>query len=248
MKALVLAGGTGSRLGSLTSQTNKCLLDCGGGPVIDLVVSSVAGIRAVTEIVMVVGYRSADVIAHFRAHPPAKPVRFVHQPAQRGLVHAIECARPAVDEDDVLLLLGDEVLVGARLQEFIDDFRANGFHAAVGSVPTSDLARVSKTYTFSYEGRRVRKLVEKPAAALSPRMGTGAVLFSAGALAYTEVTPPHPLRGEKDLVGVLQMMVNDGKQVGWFDVCEEFANINTSSDLLEARALGTPDLRLADVG
>jgi len=35
MKALVLAGGRGKRLGSITESTNKCLLNIGGKPVIE---------------------------------------------------------------------------------------------------------------------------------------------------------------------------------------------------------------------
>lgn len=247
MRALVLAAGKGSRLGPVTSRQNKCLLKCGGRPIIDLVVASAAHIAEITEIVLVVGYRSDDVVRHFREHPAGKPVRFVHQVDQRGLVDAIECARPWVDDDEVLLLLGDEVVVGARYREFIEDFRTNGFYASVGSLPTSDPARVRKTYTFSYDdARRVRRLVEKPTVVLSPRMGTGAVLFSVGALSYAELTDPHPARGEKDLVGVLQAMVDRGRVVSWFDVCDDFANVNTADELLDARVLAEDGARLAE--
>lgn len=236
-------------MGAMTSRQNKCLLACGGRPIVDRVVTSVAHIAEIREIVMVVGYRSEDVIQHFREHPARKPIRFVQQADQRGLVNAIECARPWVDDDDVLMLLGDEVFTGPRFGEFIDDFRRSGFYASLGSLPTRDAARVSKTYTFSYDDNRsVRRLVEKPTVPLGPRMGTGAVLFSTGALSFAELAEAEPVRGEKELVGVLQAMIDRGRTVGWFDVCDDFANVNSVDDLREARVLAVPGAGLATVG
>ena len=225
-------------MGSRTERQNKCLLRCGSRPVVDLVVASAAEIPEIREIVVVVGYRADDVVRHFRQNPAGKPIRFVHQPVQRGLIDAMECARVWVEDEDTLLLLGDEVLAGARYQAFIDDFQARGFYVSVGSMPTTDPDRVQKTYTFTYdEARRLQRIVEKPTFMLSPRMGTGAVLFRAGALSYAEVTEPHPVRGEKELSGWMQAMMDGGRVVGWFDVCEDFANVNTAGDLLHAQAL-----------
>ena len=242
MRALILAAGTGSRLGALTSRRNKCLLDCRGRPIVDLVASSAAQIPEITEVVMVVGYRANEVVQHFQEHPIGRPLTFVHQSEQRGLVDAIDCARPWVDDDEVLLLLGDEVLLGGRYQEFINDFHDQGFQASIGALPTNDLDRISKTYTFSYSGRQVRRLVEKPSVALSPQMGTGSVLFSAGILSHSDLTKPNPARSEKDLAGVLQTIVDHGHPVGWFDVCEGFVNVNTPDDLKDARQLAKSGL------
>lgn len=244
MRALILAAGKGSRLGPATARRNKCLLDLGGRPIIDVAVASLATIPEIIEIVVVIGHGGKDVVRHFREHPANTRVAFVRQPHQRGLVDAIECARPRVDDDDVLLMLGDELLVAPRYRQFIDDFHANDFYASVGSMPTSDPSQIRRTYTFDYDDRRVRHLIEKPSFMLSPHMGTGSVLFKAGALSYADSTEQHPVRGEKELVGMLQTMIGDGRTVGWFDVCDEFVNVNTAEDLFGARALSDRDKAL----
>lgn len=240
MRALVLAGGRGSRLGEVTHEQNKCLLTCGDVPVVERVVSSAVALPEITEVVLVVGYRGEELVEHFRRRLLGVPMVCVRQPQQLGVVDAIECARPRVDDDDVLLLLGDEFMLRPRFGEFIADFRDRGLGASVGSFATPDLEQIRKTYTFDYgDDGLVRTLVEKPHAALSSHMGTGAVLFRKGMLAFTEAVRPHPLRGQRELVGILQMMIESHIAVSWFDVCDGFVNVNTSDDLDAARSLAS---------
>ena len=63
MKAVILAAGVGSRLGSLTKDKPKCLLKVGGKTIIDYQIESFAS-AGINDILIVVGYQSKKVIDH----------------------------------------------------------------------------------------------------------------------------------------------------------------------------------------
>jgi choline kinase len=58
--AVILAAGCGSRVRSLTSDKPKCLMDLGGAPIIEWIISSLER-AGITEIVIVTGFRSNHV-------------------------------------------------------------------------------------------------------------------------------------------------------------------------------------------
>ena len=60
MKALVLAAGRGTRFGSLSQGTNKCMLEIGGKPLIEYTLQAIALLPEIEEVVIVVGYRAED--------------------------------------------------------------------------------------------------------------------------------------------------------------------------------------------
>ena len=57
MQAVIMAAGKGKRLGSLTQQMPKCLLEVGGRPLIEQQLD-ILGRHGIGDIIMVVGYRT----------------------------------------------------------------------------------------------------------------------------------------------------------------------------------------------
>ena len=64
MKALVLAGGRGSRLQKLTNNKSKCMREFRGHPLIEYSLEN-ARRAGVNEIVIVVGYKAESIINRF---------------------------------------------------------------------------------------------------------------------------------------------------------------------------------------
>lgn len=56
-QAVVLAGGLGSRLGTLTAETPKPLLPVGGRPFLEWVIGNLAR-HGVADVVLTIGYRA----------------------------------------------------------------------------------------------------------------------------------------------------------------------------------------------
>jgi nucleoside-diphosphate-sugar epimerase len=98
MKALILAGGRGSRLGSLREQhaAPKPLLEVGGKRLIDFSLQNAVAI-GVTEIIVVVSAFTEAVINHYGSAYRGTPIRYKIQNEPHGVVHAIECAAGALD-------------------------------------------------------------------------------------------------------------------------------------------------------
>ncbi|MFI9154604.1 glucose-1-phosphate thymidylyltransferase [Streptomyces sp. NPDC053367] len=209
MKALILAGGNGSRLRPLTYSMPKQLIPIAGRPVL---VHAVETIRetGVRQIGVVVG-RHADQIAAAlgdgRAH--GVEITYIPQDAPRGLAHAVAVARPFLGDDDFLMYLGDNVLpdgVGA----VVADFRA---HAPAAQVAVRKVAdpRAFGVVELDEDGR-VLRLVEKPAEPASDLAVLGVYLFTP--LVHTAVASIAPsARGELEITDALQWLAGRGHEV-----------------------------------
>ena len=238
MKALILAGGRGKRLGNLTDSMNKCMIELGGKPVIEYNLERVSELEDVREIVIVVGHQAEEIINRYGISYNGKRIQYVIQWEQKGLVHAIECARDTIDKDDFFLLLGDEVLLNSRHKEMVEEFEEENLFCVCGVVFQQDTAKISRTYTVIVDDAdRVFRLIEKPKKALNNFQGTGHCIFRNEILSYIERTPIHPERGEKELPDLIQCAVDDGQIVKIFTICDQYTNINSEEDLREAEEI-----------
>jgi dTDP-glucose pyrophosphorylase len=238
MKALILAGGRGKRLGEITNSMNKCMLELGGKPVLEYNIERAFEIDEIEEIVIVVGHRAEDIINRYGIDYKGKRIRYVIQWEQRGLVHAIECGKEAIGNDNFFLLLGDEVLINSRHKEMLKKFKDEDLFGICGVMIQKDKSKISRTYTVLVDDNgRIFRLIEKPKKALNNWQGTGHCIFKNEILSYIERTPIHPERGEKELPDLIQCAVDDGQLVKIFDICDEYRNINSQEDLEEAEKI-----------
>jgi len=238
MKALILAGGRGSRLGNLTDSTNKCMLELCGKPVLEYNIERAVEIDEISEVIIVVGHRAEDIINKYGIKYGGKKIRYVIQWEQKGLVHAIECAKDVIGKDDFFLLLGDEVLVNSRHKEMLKKFREEDLFGICGVMFQRDKNKINRTYTVLVDDNgRIFRLIEKPKKALNNWQGTGHCIFKNEILSYIPRTPIHPERGEKELPDLIQCAVDYGQLVKIFNICDEYANINSKEDLIEAEQI-----------
>lgn len=215
------------------------MLELRGKPVIEYNLDRAADTEmGINEIVIVVGYRAEDIITRYGTNYKGKKIKYVIQPEQRGLVHAIECSREAIGKDDFFLLLGDEVLINSRHKEMMGKFEREDLFAVCGVLLQKDKTKIGRTYTVLVgDDGRIFRLIEKPKKALNEFQGTGHCIFNNEILSYIERTPIHPERGEKELPDLIQCAVDDGQLVKIFDVCDAYTNINSEDDLKEVEEI-----------
>ncbi|MBF0486976.1 MAG: nucleotidyltransferase family protein [Nitrospirae bacterium] len=234
MKALILAGGRGNRINELSSVRNKCMINIDGRHVLEHVLERAASTE-IEEIVLVVGYKAEEIINAFGTKYKDTPVKYVIQWEQKGLVHAMECAKDTIAGADFILFLGDELMVNARHRQMIDEFNKGGVFALCGVLWVDNTDLIKRTYTMiKDENNRIYRLVEKPRNPLNNFMGTGSCVFKNEIFDYAAVTPIHHQRKEKELPDLIQCAIDDGKTVKSFDICDRYANINSFVDLSEA--------------
>jgi choline kinase len=155
VQVVLLAAGLGSRLGTLTTELPKALVEVGGVPLV-LRALAFAARLAPTRVVVVGGFGFAQLEATLaRAHP--LPLTLVENGRFRdGNLLSLLAARPALAEDDFLLLNVDHVyrpaiaeLVrppAADVTAFIDtDRRLGPDDMKVERDPTGRVRRIAKT-------------------------------------------------------------------------------------------------------
>jgi len=234
MKGLILAGGRGKRLDELSINKNKCMIEVNGKPMIEYSLNY-ASETDVDEIIVVVGHRAEEIINTYGNKYKDKRLRYVIQWEQKGLVHAIECARDAIVGDDFMLLLGDEILVNPKHQYMLDEFRKGDVFALCGVLWVDDKDLIKRTYTLIHDSNNIiYRLVEKPRNPLNNFMGTGDCVFKNNIFDYIEVTPIHHERKEKELPDLIQCAIDDGKIIKSFIICDNYVNINSKDDIIFA--------------
>ena len=103
MKAIILAGGHGSRLLPLTENKNKTMVELNGRPIIDYIINSIekSGIKDIT----IVANRFIDDIQN---HVGNK-ANFVLEETPKGVANAINLARNGNEGCNLLLWFADNL-------------------------------------------------------------------------------------------------------------------------------------------
>jgi dTDP-glucose pyrophosphorylase len=236
MKALILAGGRGKRMGEVYQDRNKCMIEVEGKPLIEYSLNC-ASQTNVSEIIIVVGHKAEEITNAYGNKYNGKMIRYVIQPEQKGLVHAIECAREAIGKEDFMLMLGDELMVKPKHSEMIKKYHDENLFALCGVVNVEDKNLIKKTYAVIQGGdNRIFRLIEKPSNPMNNVMGTGNCLFKNEIFSYIPQTPINQKRGEKELPDLIQCAIDAGKIVRPFVVCDKYFNINLKEDIKDAKS------------
>ncbi|MAG02942.1 hypothetical protein CMI42_06395 [Candidatus Pacearchaeota archaeon] len=231
MKALILAGGRGSRLNEHTKDKNKSLLQLFHKPLIEYNLDHAIEAK-VNEIIIVVGYKKEEIIKHVGDNFKGTKVTYVEQKEQKGLVHAMETAKQAIGSSDFFLMLGDEILVNAKIKEMKKKFRENDCYVLCGTIIESEKSSIGKTYSvMGDEKGRIFRLIEKPKFPINNIKGTGHCIMKNEILSYIPRTPINMNRGEREMVDLFQLAIDEGKRAEIMNAAKHYVNVNTDEDL-----------------
>jgi mannose-1-phosphate guanylyltransferase len=171
MRAVVLAGGEGTRLRPLTLTTPKQMLPVAGVPMIERVLGHLAS-HGVDQAVVSLGYQPA---AFLEAYPggvcAGVKLCFALEDTPLGTAGAIRfAARTAWEhwggEDKTLVALNGDVMSGLNLSALIAFHRERAAMATVALTPVSDPSRFGVVVTDRLG--RVEAFIEKPPAEEAP--------------------------------------------------------------------------------
>src|SRR5580692_6100529 len=159
MKALVLSGGSGTRMRPMTHTSAKQLLPVANKPVLFFALDSIAaaGLKDVGIVIGETGPQIKAVVGDGSAF--GLKVTYIQQDAPSGLAHAVRIAQDWLEEDDFLMYLGDNFLIGG-VTEFIDAFHTERPDAQVMLTHVPD-PRSFGVAELDGRGRLIR-IVEKP--------------------------------------------------------------------------------------
>jgi glucose-1-phosphate thymidylyltransferase len=233
MKALVLAGGAGTRLRPITHTRAKQLVPVANKPILFYGLESIAE-AGITEVGMIVGDSAAEIHdAVGDGSAWGLKVTYLPQSAPLGLAHCVLIARDFLGEDDLVMYLGDNLLQ-ENLSGFVGRFEAEK-RAARAPTLTDDaagpaaarilLTRVSDPSRFGVAvldgDSRVVRLVEKPVDPPSDLALVGVYIFDARIHEAVASIGPSA-RGELEITDAIQWLIDHGHGVsseileGWW--------------------------------
>jgi glucose-1-phosphate thymidylyltransferase len=237
---VILAAGSGTRLGPLGARYNKAMLPVGPDTLMAHHVHTFAalGTRRFVVVVDDPASGTADEARRLAAEG-GFPLDVVVQAQRKGIGHAVLLAEPHVGGGPFVLVLGDTFYVPRDLAGALSDLQSGAFEAVLSVRHTLDEALIRKECTVELDGLgRVRRIVEKPAAVLSPWKPCGVYFFGPAMWDALHATPASALRGEIEITDAIQALVARGGRVGVRQTLDLDVNITWPADLLEAnRAL-----------
>lgn len=144
MQAVILAAGMGKRLGDLTKNNTKCMVEVNGVPLIDRVLTQFIPL-GLDRVVIVVGYEAQKLVEHIGHRYDAYfKIEYVNNPIydKTNNIYSLALAREKLLEDDTLLIESDMIFDDALFSLILDN-------------PYPNLALVAK-YQSWMDGTMVR--------------------------------------------------------------------------------------------
>ena len=252
MKALVLAGGRGTRLRPITHTSAKQLIPVANKPVLFYGLEAIRA-AGITEVAIVVGdpaellrpdHRTGEqvtVIVNSQAEIRAAvgtgqafgvKVTYLQQEAPLGLAHAVKLSRDYMAGEPFVMYLGDN-LIKDGITSFVRTFEAERPDAQIL------LARVTHPSDFGVaelEGDRVVRLEEKPARPRSDLALVGVYLFGPSIFDAVEAIRPSA-RGELEITDAIQWLISSGRRVHSHVIRGWWKDTGKVEDLLEANRI-----------
>ncbi|ASW54600.1 glucose-1-phosphate thymidylyltransferase [Plantactinospora sp. KBS50] len=210
MKALVLAGGLGSRLRPFSYSMPKQLVPVANRPVLLHCLDRLREV-GITDVAIVVsserGQAIRDAVGDGSQH--GLRLTYLSQEAPLGLAHCVQLAADFLGDDDFLMYLGDNIFASG-LGELAETFRRDrpAVQLVVTKVPDPSEYGVAEV---DPDGR-VDRLVEKPKNPTSDLAVIGVYFFTAAIHEATRRIQPSA-RGELEITDAIQWLVAGGADV-----------------------------------
>ena len=239
MKALVLAGGSGTRLRPITHTSAKQLVPVANKPILFYGLEQIRD-AGITEVGIIVGDTHAEIEAAV-GDGSALGIRatYLRQDAPLGLAHAVLTAADWLGDDDFVMFLGDNLIEGG-IGHLVEAFERDRPDAQVLLKAVDDPTRFGVA-ELDGDGRVVG-LVEKPVNPPSDLALVGVYLFTRAILDAARRIEPSE-RGELEITDAVQRLLDDGRQVRASTIDGWWLDTGKKDDLLEANRIVLGSLR-----
>jgi glucose-1-phosphate thymidylyltransferase len=230
VRALITAGGRGTRLRPLTHTSNKHLIPIANKPMLHYALEAVAS-AGIREVGVLINPDTGEEIRRALGDGSewGVDITYVLQEAPLGLAHVVRSAESFLRGEPFVFFLGDNVVVGG-IRQFVERFRERRDHCHLV------LARVREPQRFGVaeiRGDRIVRVVEKPAKPVSDFAVTGIYVYDAPIFEAVRAIRPSG-RGELEISDAHQYLLDHGYQVGYSEITGWWKDTGKPEDLLEA--------------
>ena len=232
MKALVLAGGKGSRLRPITHTSAKQLVPVANKPILFFGLEAIAE-AGIKEVGIIVGDTRQEIRnAVGDGSKFGIKVTYIEQEAPLGLAHAVKIALNFIKDDDFVMYLGDN-LIKDGIKALADEFKVNKPNAQIllAKVPHPEHFGVAEL-----KGNVVVNLEEKPQKPKSDLALVGVYMFDKNIFEAVNNIKPSS-RGELEITDAIQYLIDHKMKVTPHIVKGWWKDTGKLEDMLEANRL-----------
>lgn len=259
MRGIILAGGTGTRLGPVTRAINKHLMPIYDKPMIYYPLTTLI-LAGVTEIQFL---STPDAIPSFKrllgdGRQWGVQISYCEQNAPTGIAGGLKiAAREIGDEEPILVILGDNIFFGQGLGRNISEVSSDSScHIWTQKVRDPESFGIAELNTQG----EILRLVEKPTTDIGNNAVTGLYKFPSGILSKLDELNPST-RNELEITEVLERYLTEkrltahnlSRSVYWLDAgtIENLGEVSQFVRAIQTRQgqlIGSPDEAAYQVG
>jgi glucose-1-phosphate thymidylyltransferase len=237
MKALILAGGTGSRLRPITYSMAKQLVPVANKPVIEYGIESIAA-AGIKEFGIITGDTGPAVEAAVGDGSRwGISITYIPQPAPLGLAHAVSTAKDFLGDSDFIMYLGDN-LIKSSVSGLVLEFQA---HSPAATILLTPVPNPSDFGVAEMANGEVHRLEEKPKQPRSNLALVGVYLFDKRIHDSIARLKPSK-RGEYEITDAIQGLIDTGLTVRSHIVEGWWKDTGTVEAMLDANRLILEDV------
>ena len=108
MIAIIPVAGAGTKLRPHSYTQPKALIPLAGKTVLSIIIDQLNG-AGIKEFVFIVGYLGDKIQDYVKSKYPELKAHYIHQVDRQGVGHAIRLTRSIINQDEVIVVLGDTI-------------------------------------------------------------------------------------------------------------------------------------------
>lgn len=126
MQAIILAAGMGKRLGELTKDNTKCMVQVNGVSLIDRMLTQLSRLQ-LSRVVVVIGYQGYNLRNYIGEMYKGLKVEYIENPVfdKTNNIYSLSLAEEKLQEDDTLLLESDLIFEDSLLSMLVENSYPN---------------------------------------------------------------------------------------------------------------------------
>ena len=232
MKALITAGGHGTRLRPITHTQNKHLIPIANKLMLDYAIEYVREANII-DVGIIINANDDSIKSEFGDGSSRNvKITYIPQDAPLGLAHVVKISEKFIGDDSFIFYLGDNILVGG-VSKFVSEFENAGSncHLALSKVPDPNRFGVAEI-----KNNQIVSIEEKPNNPKSNFAVTGIYLYDSNIFnAVNSIKPSE--RGELEISDAHQYLLEKGFHISYSEITGWWKDTGKPSDLLEANRL-----------
>jgi len=232
MKALITAGGHGTRLRPITHTQNKHLIPIANKLMLDYALEYVREAN-INEVGIIINADDDSIKSEFGTGSSRDiKITYIPQDAPLGLAHVVKISDKFIGDDPFIFYLGDNILVGG-VDKFVSAFKNAGSNCHLA------LSRVTDPNRFGVAEIKNDKIIgieEKPNIPKSNFAVTGIYLYDSTIFEAVNNIKPSS-RGELEISDAHQYLLEKGYHISFSEITGWWKDTGKPSDLLEANRL-----------